>query len=205
VSQLWARSSDLRLIKTGTRVDDAVIWLTGARVKGRPIGEQDGVIVEFKWKGEDVAIRGRRLAGWTDGILSGEVRTIYVDPNDSTNYTARTEPPPMGRLLIGPMLLCAFAAVLLALSIVKRRGVLAIWRNGEAREAAVVETKQTALAPRSRLVRCALTAGNDRRVINVYVPHRAGNPQPGETIWILMPTGRPEKAVAAASFVVTGA
>jgi hypothetical protein len=72
--------------------------------------------------------------------------------------------------------------------------------DGEARLAAVVERTPAALAPRSWLVRCALAQGNNRRLIIVHIPRRRATPQKGELLWLVMPPGKPEKALAATSF-----
>jgi hypothetical protein len=79
--------------------------------------------------------------------------------------------------------------------------VLRIWRDGEARLAAVAERTPAALAPRSWLVRCALAEGKDRRLITVYIPRRLGTPEKGDALWLIMPPGKPDKSIAAISFV----
>ncbi len=196
VAQTITWNRDARLIRGGTRVD-AVIWPAGARVKGRPIGPEDAMTVEFHWNGEPVAFSNRRLIGRGTPTISGETIPIYVDPQDPTNWTARSSPPSLVKLMVGAFAIVAVAGVLSLVSVLKRRGVLSTWRNGEARQAAVVETSQTALAPRSRLVRCALTDGSDRRLINVCIPHRVAHPQPGDGLWLVMPPGKPDKALAA--------
>jgi hypothetical protein len=197
--ELLAWDADARLIRSGTRID-AVVWLWGARVKGRPIGPDDQSTVEFTWSGQPQVITNARIVGRDEITFSGQTIPIFVDPQNPTKWTARTRPAPILRMLMGAMSLACVAAILVLVSVIKRRGVLSVWRTGEPRRAAVVETAQTALAPRSRLVRCAQTEGNDRRLINVYVPHRAADPQPGDVLWLIMPPGRPDKAIVAMLF-----
>jgi hypothetical protein len=193
-------NDDARLIRSGKRID-ATVWLYGARVKGRPISPEDSATIEFQWNGQPVILTNQRITGREEKTFAGDTIPIYVDPDDPQHWTARSSPASLPKLLIGAMSLVAVAAILALVGVAQRRGVLATWRTGDARQAAIVETSQTALAPRSRLVRCALTDSTDRRLITVYVPHRVANFQPGDPLWVIMPPGRPDKALAAASFV----
>ncbi|HEV2296089.1 MAG TPA: hypothetical protein VGR35_19750 [Tepidisphaeraceae bacterium] len=195
----WNREASL--IRSGTKVD-AVVWLWGARVEGRPIGPEDVATLEFEWKGQPQVLGGQRLVREVP-TFSGETIPVYVDPDNPRRWTARAAPPPLGKLMIGSAALVVVAALLAAVSVFKRRGVIATWRDGEARRAVVVETSQSALAPRSRLVRCALTDGGDKRLIHVYVPHRAATLQKGDPLWLIMPPERPDKALAAVSFAAS--
>src|SRR5688572_1726790 len=172
--QAVAWNRDARLIRSGTRVD-AVIWLGASRATGRPIAEDDIVKVEFDFNGQRRLLESQRLMGRGVVTLSGDTVPIFVDPDNLTRWTARTAPRPLLKMMMGALALGAMAVLLALVSMIKRRGVTAIWRDGEARAAAVVETSHSALAPRSRLVRCALTDGSDRRLINVYVPRHAAS------------------------------
>jgi hypothetical protein len=195
--ELVAWNADARLIRGGTKVD-AVVWRSGTKIKGRPLDPNETATVEFHLNGQPQVLMNQRMVGReNEKTFSGETIPIYVDPEDPTKWTARAQPAPLLRTLAGTVALACVAAALLLVSAIKRRGVLAVWRGGEARQAAVVETSQTALAPRSRLVRCALTDGADRRLINVYVPRRAADPQAGDVLWLIMPPARPDKAIAA--------
>ncbi len=199
IQQFSEWNAEAQLFRGGTRVD-AVIWRSALRVKGQPI--EPGVPVElvFDWNGQQTRATLQRFTGRERDTFQGETISIRVDPKDPQRFTVRSELPPLVKLLMGAISLAVVAALLLAVGFLKRRSVLTTWRAGEAHQASVVEIEQTALAPRSRLVRCALTGGRDRRLINVYVPRRVGDFQPGETIWLVMPPGRPDKALAAASF-----
>ena len=198
VQQTIAWNRDAALIRSGTQVD-AVVWLWGARVTGRPIGPEDPATLEFEWNGQPQVLSGQRVVRELP-THSGEIISIYVDPQDPRRWTARAAPPPLGKLMMGAAALVAVAALLAVVSWFKRRGVLSTWRDGEARQAVVVETSQTALAPRSRLLRCALTDGADKRLISVYVAHRTATLQKGDRLWLIMPPGKPDKALAGVSF-----
>ena len=74
---------------------------------------------------------------------------------------------------------------------VNKKRVLRLWRHGRALEAVVMESRQTALAPRSRFVRCAPVEQGDKRVFGVYVPDRAGRASEGDAVWLLAdPAGK---------------
>ena len=88
-------NDDARLIRNGTRID-AVVWLYGARVKGRPIGPEDSAILEFQWNGQPVVLTNQRITGREDKTFAGDTIPIYVDPNDSQNWTARSAPAWVG-------------------------------------------------------------------------------------------------------------
>ena len=195
---LVAWRQDVWLIRNGTKLD-AVVWPAGARVKGRPINRDEYAHIEFTWNGQ---LRQLTWQRWTrqEGAITGETVPIYVDPNDPENWTANVTPPPLAKSMIGASALVGVAAVLLLIGVARRKEVLGIWRNGEARLAAVAERTPAALAPRSWLVRCALVEGKDRRLITVYVPRRLATPQKGDALWLIMPPGKPGKAMAAMSF-----
>ena len=188
------------LIRDGTRVE-GLVWRIDVRIKGHPIDEGMPAIYEFPWEGEQRRVQVR-YGGRDRGLrtFAGQPIPLIVDPSDPQRVTARTEPPSLLRHLLGAAALVAVALAALTVSAVQRARVLRVWRRGEARPAAVVETSHSALAPRSRLVRCALTDGSDRRLINVYVPRRAASLQPGDALWLIMPPNKPDKAMAAVSF-----
>jgi hypothetical protein len=199
VGQYWSWSYEAKLIKSGSRVD-ATVWHVGTQMRNRLIQVNEPVQIIFHWKGEERRITDRGLAGVRPGMTTGSTIPIMVDPNDPRRYTARLEPQSLATLLIGPMILLPVALLLLAVSFLQHRSVLRILRHGQALQASVIDTARSALAPRSQLIRCALLGVNDRRVISVYVPNRAGALQPGDALWLIMPPGKPHKALAAAAF-----
>jgi hypothetical protein len=86
-------------------------------------------------------------------------------------------------------------------SLAQRSRTVRVWRDGEARRAIVVESHQTALAPRSRLVRCTPADEGDNRVVQVYVPAgAAADLQAGDELWLLFPPAGRGRPVAAAWF-----
>jgi hypothetical protein len=77
--------------------------------------------------------------------------------------------------------------------------VLRTWRDGEAAEAVALETRQSATAPMSRLLR--FTVADSPRVFTLLYPNRAAVPASGETFSIVHPPKRPDRAIAASLYV----
>lgn len=123
---------------------------------------------------------------------------IYFDPKDRSNFTTRTGYPLQDDLLVGLFLL-PLVVLLLAGAVLTRMSVLRVWRNGEAVIAAVVETKQAASAPMSRVVRYTPRDARDNRVFATLVPNRLPLAA-GDSFWLVAPPDRPDKGVVAALY-----
>ncbi len=194
----WA--SDTSLLRSGKRVDALIWWREGARVKNRPIEYGQTITVVFPWDSREIAAHGRFALRGAQ-IVTGQTIPIYVDPKNPQHWTAHTKAPSLARQMIGAALLMSVAVVVFIISFALRRRVLITWRDGEAWLAAVIQTQQTALAPRSQVVRCALLESSDRRAITVYVPRAAASLERGDKLWLIMPPGRPDKSIAGMLYV----
>ena len=91
----------------------------------------------------------------------------------------------------------ALFMLMLMLTVWRRRGVLRVWRDQPLAPAVVVESRHTAIAPASRLVRFTFSDGDDRRVHSTLMPARAGVPAHGEMIWLICPPDKPSRAIVA--------
>jgi hypothetical protein len=201
VPRLYERYRDQRLRRHGASVD-AVVWDgAGARVRGRPVHEEMPARLEFTWQGADAHVVGR-LRPRHGRFLTGDVVPLYVDPSDLDNWTVRTAaPPPLWETLLGSLLTLAVVPPVLVKLWLERSRVLRAWRDGEPRRAVVVSADRAPLAPRSWAVRCALAEGSDKRVLRVHVRRGTTKPNPRDELWLLVPPGRPQGAVAAERFV----
>jgi hypothetical protein len=121
---------------------------------------------------------------------------IKVNPNDPTQWREVTVPKPWTQELTTLGLLAPLLVLLLMVTIWRRMSVLNVWRNGSLIGGQVVEIRQTAIAPRSRIVRFTLKDG-DRRVWATLAPTSAGIPARGETIWLIALPGRPGRSILA--------
>ena len=168
----------------------------------RPVPPGSPLTVEFLWNG---ALR--QESGFLTGFKSGQAAKIgqtifiHVDPEDPTRWTARNEEESALAALAGMLLCLGLALLPLSAALISRSRVLRTWLVGEIRPAVAMSRQQTALAPASRLVRCAWAEGGDRRIFTVYVPARSAEASPeGETIRVLVPAGRSDRPLAVAWF-----
>jgi hypothetical protein len=60
-----------------------------------------------------------------------------------------------------------------------------------------IDTKQSAIAPRSRIVRYAIKDAADRRIFSMLFPQSAGVPEKGEEFEVLYLPNRASRAIAA--------
>jgi hypothetical protein len=178
-------------------VSTEVIEANYQDIRGRSQPASSRVVLAFEWKGVKYYDPGY-LAGRTTFVAVGDHVDIRIDPDHPELWTARTAPPVFGRELLGSGILAAMALTMLAVAWLLHRGVLETWRRGEAFEATVLEQRHTALAPRSRLLRCTPVQGDDHRIFSVFVPLSKYAPAVGdaeegaESIWVLrLAGGRP--------------
>lgn len=195
---LWYHEA--RLIRGGLPVDAEVKIAGGYSSPGKALPPDSVVTIEYTVKGtkyrQDGYLRGR-----TRHIEVRKTVPIRVDPDDPEDWTGRTEPAVLSRQLLGGVVAFPAFLVLLVIALMKRAAVLGTWRDGEAVAALVVETSTTAIAPRSRAVRCTPADDADNRVADVYVPPGpATSLQPGDALWLIRPPGGRGRAVAAAWF-----
>ncbi|HEY2760231.1 MAG TPA: hypothetical protein VGI75_05795, partial [Pirellulales bacterium] len=123
-----------------------------------------------------------------------------VEPNDPNIWTDQTKPPPITRVLVAATFLFPIVVIALVVSLLLHKRALAIWASGDAQPAIVVDTKTSALAPLSQLVRCTLRSESDPGLWSVTVPHRYGKFRKGEAIWIITAPGGARRALAAKVF-----
>jgi hypothetical protein len=174
-----------RLVSHGTPVDAIVQQAGEQTLAGRKQPPDTLCILRFEWHGSPHVTRPAYLAGRQEYVAPQDVVRIFVNPDDPDDWTARSEPGPIGPRLLGAVIALAAALVALAVAWLYRARVLSVWRNGESVEALVIESRNTALAPMSRAVRCTPAEEADTRVFSVYVPARAGKLERGDRIWIL--------------------
>jgi hypothetical protein len=194
-SRYYTWRQDLNVIRRGTEVQAFVYSAEGMPIPGRR--RPPSVVVELQYEvgGKKYHVEGY-LRGRTESFIIQTYVPIRVDPGDPTKWTARTEPESLWMQLLSGLMLLPPAAAFAAVAGWKRARVTRLWREGRAVDAVVMEARQTALAPRSRFVRCAPAEGEDRRVFDVYVPDRAGRVAEGDSVWVLADPGGKRRAVA---------
>ena len=191
---VWRR--DVDLIRNGREVSAWIYAADGIPIPGRHRPPSAPVTLRYEVGGKKYEVDGY-LRGRTEPFIIQTYVPIRVDPDDPGRWTARSKPDALWPEMLGGVILLPAVPVLAAVVFFQRARVLKLWRNGRAVEAVVLESRQTAMAPRSRVLRCAPTESSDRRVIGVYAPDRAGRLAPGDTLWILTDPAGGSRAAAA--------
>jgi hypothetical protein len=195
VSGMRAWMRDRALVVDGVVVQAIPSSPTGQGIEGHRLPADAVVRLTFEYNGKRREVQGQ-LAGRRDLIVLGAPVEIRIDPDNPQRWTGRQSPAPPWAYIVGSLPLLPLVVILFIAAFVIRRGVLHTWRDGEAKEAVVVEVRQSPLAPQSQIVRCAL-AGGDGRVWTVTQPKSAGRVLRGDPIWLIVPhKGKPIAAAA---------
>ena len=128
-----------------------------------------------------------------------DVIDIRFDPARPEAWTDRTESQPwFARMAIVWMLLPALLLALMMM-LVRRRQILRVWTEGVPMTGTVVDTRQSPIAPRSRVVR--FTLDDDRRIFSTFVPISAGEVTRGGELTMLASPTNPGRAILAELYV----
>jgi hypothetical protein len=198
VQQLREALSERRLIREGRAVEARVEQFgqrgTMANIRR---GEAFAVTVTYPGaNGEPRQSEGLFIAEQDRRLSVGDTIEIRVDPNDPDRWTTRSEPRPWAEHLTAAIILVPLLALTLLMTLTRRAQVLRTWRDEPAMPATVVETKQSAIAPMSRVIRFVLHEGDDRRVWTTLHPARQA-PHKGDTITVICPPANPTRAIVA--------
>jgi hypothetical protein len=199
VTRVQEARQDRWLIENGVDVVAKFTVVNGDPVpKRRPRNEPMAVSIKFKLNGVEHKLDIPRLEAKPNAYaVVYEDFKIKVDPNDPTRWTEETQPKPWSQELTVVGFLLPVLVLLAIIVMWKRRGVLKTWASGELVAGSVVETRHTAVAPLSRVVRFTLSDSDDRRIWSTLMPAGAGIPDQGETIWLIVPPNNPGRAIVA--------
>jgi hypothetical protein len=198
INRVHEAMQDRWLILHGTDVNAKFTMVNGDPFpKRRPRNETMQATIEYTINGTtytpDFSLEAKPGAF----AMVGTIFPIKIDPNDPTQWREVTEPKPWAQELTTLGFLVPLLALLLAVTILRRRGMLKVWRDGSLLSGEVVEIRQSAIAPRSRIARFILRDGEDRRVWATLVPTSAGIPAKGETIWLIALPNRLGRSIMA--------
>jgi hypothetical protein len=203
VSQVSAALATRRLIFHGTAVMAHVDAANGVKDRGRRYDRRDRIGADLTFTAPDgtrQTVQGE-LSPQSGFLTVGGTIDLRVDPNDPTVWTDRITPPPWHTELSAVIILVPLLLLSVLMMLWRRVQVLAVWRRGEPMSGIVVDSKQSAIAPRSRVVRFALMDGNDRRVFHVLYPTRAGEPGKGDELLLIAPPLKPSRAIVADLYI----
>jgi hypothetical protein len=203
ISQVLTGAAERAMILNGIPVTAQIVQLSGTSNPDAAFRRNEPLATKLQYTlpGEDKprAERGQLsiLSDHDAVIHPGDQIALRIDRNDPDHWTDRTEPRSWLVELSVVAILLPMVVLLLIIAALQRARILRIWRNGEAAEATVVEVRQTALAPLSRLLRFTLNDGSSTRVCSVLIPTRAGVPARGDPVTLVMARGVPERALVA--------
>jgi hypothetical protein len=207
VNQVMSGASERDMILHGIPVDAVLVQVSGSSNPESSFHRRETLAAKVRYTLPDEQVE--RLVPGSLSILNppddvvhpGDRIPLRIDRADPKHWTDRTQPRSWLVELSVVMLLFPLLAILLIIAGLQQARVLRIWRQGEIAEATVVEVRQTALAPLSRLLRFTLNDGSNSRICSLLVPTRAGIPSVGETISIVMPRGVPQRAILATLYL----
>lgn len=202
VAKELARSShDRWLISSGTAVQAQVLEANGISLPNKSYTPEERAVFKLRYEieGKPPVEMVTRLKDQREAVVTGGQVKLFVDPGDPSRWTDRKEISLMHDTLVGVML-TPIAVLMLVVAIVRRAGLLRTWRTGLPLRVVVVDARQTAAAPLSRLVRFTLGGAHDKRVFSTLVPARLGNLHPGDAIWLIAPEDRPGQAIVPAIY-----
>lgn len=188
-----------KLINNGAKVDAIVDEIEGQNRPGIRVAHSAAPHVKMRYTYEGVEYP---VDADLNRVLEGEVTVgrplaLRVDPKKPRIWTDRTEPRPWVGNLSMPLIFLPAAILTLIVLVWKRIGVLKVWKIGEPALAHVVSLQQSALAPRSRLLRYAISGSEDRRIFTMLYPVHSGIPQKGDELQLVAMPNDPSRAVVA--------
>lgn len=127
----------------------------------------------------------------------GAYLNLRVDPHDPSRWAEIGEARELRHELMALFLLAPVVVVLLAIAQWKRMNVLRIWRDGKIREGVVIDCKQSAMAPRSRICRYSIPDQYERRIFRTLYPAKFGIPREGESMQMIVLGDQPERSLVA--------
>jgi hypothetical protein len=200
INSLVARAHEKWLIANGLHINATVRMANDEFVARRPQPPESVVMLRFPWNGQDFDTHVGRLPGRKERIETGSTIAIHVNPQNPDDWTWLNKPLPLLDRAIGTIITLPMAALALLWALRLRARFLHTWRKGEAVEAFIVETRSTAVAPRSRAAEVTPVDENDRRIYTVFLPRRLADLEEGDHLCILRRSNQATTAVAAAWF-----
>jgi hypothetical protein len=195
--RIYASWSDRWLIKHGVRVEADIIDVDGNTLKKLYEPELNLPFhMSFRMPDGRFHMVNERLKAQRQAIGPGKKVPLYVDPNNLNHWTDRVEISWLEDSLVGILLLPTFF-LLLGVALFNRMKILQAWENGHAIHASVVEIKQSATAPMSRVLRMVLGHYHDQRIFTTLIPTRLARYQPGDVVWVIIPSTTPRWAILA--------
>lgn len=178
-------SADARMIDSGDVVK-AIGFADGAKINGRPlpVGQSQPVYITYEHKGTKYSSQGA-LVHTGKQYVAGEPFDIRLDPSDPRIWTNRDEAASLREKMIASILTLIFTIGSTLATIFAWWRNRSLWCYGELRQGRVLEHRQSALAPKSVALHCAVRVVKQEHLMTIYVPQSAAVPAKGQSIALL--------------------
>lgn len=188
------------LLQHGAAVEATVLTADGEVVKGKHRPPDGRVTGMYEWDGQRYSFSGI-LKNREDFIEVGSTILVHIDPSNPHSWTGVTAPAHIEEELLGAVMVLPAALAAFAVSLMIRSRLLRVWRDGQAIDAVLLESRPTAIAPRLRSLRCVPADGKNSRVVSVYAPSPLLHLNPGDHLWLLVTPSGSGRVVAASWFL----
>jgi len=194
-----------RVIAEGTPVSAKVIQIGVSAQHQANRDEQLFVYLGYSPPGATKEITATGLLQRKPGevLKAKSMIDVKIDPTDPAYFTDRTQPPPLSAEIGMPLLLVATSGLCMLIAWRKRASVLRVLREGVSRTATISSVKQTPLAPLSKQLAVSIDGSDDRRLVHLYWPNRAGPVSRGQSIEVIVREANHHVPLAAAMYVGT--
>jgi hypothetical protein len=194
-AQIKQSAENRNLLRVGVRVNAQIIEANGQTLRKLYPPEQN-VIFKFKFKlpdGREHTISDR-LKDQRYATGPGQDLPVVVDPSNPDRWTDRVETSWLSDLLVG-MALGPIIAACIGIGLMKRRGILKTYREGDALVGVVHSVSTVAFSPGAQSIRFFLRDSDDQRVYSTIPPRSAGPFQEGDEFWLIVPRGAPNASI----------
>lgn len=179
----WGEETNV--IRNG-EVIKAVAWHSGgAKVPGMSLAVGVPVDIEYEYKGQKY---NRSGVLYNTGIQYESMKPfdIRVDPKDPAIWANRTDVPSLIEKMMGVGIMLGVAMICVLIMLLLRWRWTALWVDGDLISARIIGQGQSALAPQSVLLRCAVRAGKTERPLAVYVPQSMAPSEGKQTLELIV-------------------
>ncbi|GEM_PF-4792932 len=183
----WVQETNV--IRNG-EVIRAMAWhAQGARVPGMSLAAGVPVDIEYEYKGTKYKTSGvlHNTGVQYTSLVPFDIR---VDPENPAIWANRTDVPSVVEKMMGVGIMLGVALVCAVVTLVLRWRWIALWVDGELISARIVGQSQSALAPHSVVLSCAVRVGKTERPLLVYVPQKMAPPTEGKAIELVVSHNR---------------
>jgi hypothetical protein len=182
--QVISWKDENRLLREGVQIDALVEAANGVSTKGHLQKGNAVLNLAYDYNGKHFRVEGI-LPGRTEVIIVKKTVPIRIDPQDPSNWTGRRQPSSLGTALVAVWAIAPLVLISLLGGWIATARLIKLWRRGSTNRAVVVDARHAALAPRSRMIRCMLADGRDKRIYRVYAPPGMAELRKGDELTII--------------------